>query len=129
MTDQSQTTPTGGATDQPQTPLTGDAIESYFLEMRKVLRQTQRRGTNTDKLASRAREVEELKNKPRPKSARLKSRGRLVDGTRTPAVESEQVSDDEGLGGCKFTLHDCINECRANNPQMVSSTQACCSKR
>lgn len=79
-----------------------DAIESYFLEMRKVLRQTQRRGTNTDKLASRAREVEELKAKARPKSARLKSRGKLVDGTRTPAMESEQVSDDDGLGGCKF---------------------------
>jgi carnitine O-acetyltransferase len=79
-----------------------DAIESYFLEMRKVLRQTQRRGTNTDKLASRAREVEELKAKARPKNNRLKSRGRLVDGTRTPAMESEQVSDDDGLGGCKF---------------------------
>lgn len=81
-----------------------DAIESYFLEMRKVLRQTQRRGTNTDKLASRAREAEELKAKARPKNARLKSRGILVDGTRTPAMESEQVSDDDGLGGCKFAL-------------------------
>ena len=105
-----------------------EAIESYFLEMRKILRQTQRRGTNTDKLASRAREAEELKNKPRPKSARLKSRGRLVDGTRTPAVESEQVSDDEGLGGCKFNPPDGIANYHANNSQMGSSTQACCSK-
>ncbi|KAG9520943.1 acyltransferase ChoActase/COT/CPT, partial [Aureobasidium melanogenum] len=79
-----------------------DAIESYFLEMRKVLRQTQRRGTNTDKLASRAREAEDMKAKARPKNARLKSRGILVDGTRTPALESEQVSDDDGLGGYGF---------------------------
>jgi carnitine O-acetyltransferase len=81
-----------------------DAIESYFLEMRKILRQTQRRGTNTDKLASRAREVEELqpKTKTRPANARLKSRGKPVDGSRTPAMESEQVSDDDGLGGCEF---------------------------
>ncbi|KAH0372836.1 acyltransferase ChoActase/COT/CPT, partial [Aureobasidium melanogenum] len=79
-----------------------DAIESYFLEMRKVLRQTQRRGTNTDKLASRAREAEQMKAKARPKNARMKSRGILVDGSRTPALESEQVSDDDGLGGYGF---------------------------
>lgn len=89
-----------------------DAIESYFLEMRKLLRQTQRRGTSSDKHASRVREAEEK----RPKGTRLKSRGRLVTGEigsgKTPDNESGVASDDE-LGGCKFLPkpavieHDC----------------------
>ncbi|GAB7352986.1 hypothetical protein MBLNU459_g3551t1 [Dothideomycetes sp. NU459] len=78
-----------------------DALEAYFLEIRKLLRQTQRRGTSSDKTASRAREVEEL-IKQRPKGSRLKSRGRLIDGTRTPAAESDIPSDDEELGGYGF---------------------------
>lgn len=78
-----------------------DALESYFLEIRKLLRQTQRRGTNSDKMASRAREAEDM-HKSRPKGNRLKSRGRLIDGTKTPALESEIPSDEEDLGGCKF---------------------------
>lgn len=80
-----------------------DALEAYFLELRRLLKQTQRRGTNTDKQASRAREAEEMEEKKRPKNLRLKSRGRIIDGvgTRTPLVESEMPSDDEDLGGCK----------------------------
>ncbi|USW53114.1 Putative acyltransferase ChoActase/COT/CPT, choline/carnitine acyltransferase [Septoria linicola] len=77
------------------------ALESYFLEIRKLLRQTHRRGTTTDKNASRAREAENL----RPKAGqRLKSRGRAVDGgsaTKTPEAESGVASDDE-LGGYGF---------------------------
>lgn len=84
-----------------------DAIESYFLEMRKLLRQTQRRGTSTDKQASRAREAEERRSKSRPAGARLKSRGRVIDGgqmaTKTPDTESGVASDDE-LGGCEFRM-------------------------
>jgi carnitine O-acetyltransferase len=75
-----------------------DALESYFLEIRKLLRQTKRRGTSADKTASRAREAED-----RPKASRLKSRGRIIltDGkTQTPATEEMTESDDDGLGGC-----------------------------
>ncbi|EME85639.1 uncharacterized protein MYCFIDRAFT_186180 [Pseudocercospora fijiensis CIRAD86] len=53
------------------------ALESYFLEIRRLLRQTYRRGTATDKSASRAREAEDLKPH---RGHRLKSRGRMVDG-------------------------------------------------
>jgi len=78
-----------------------DALESYFLEMRKLLRQTQRRGTSSDKNASRAREAE----KERPKGQRLKSRGRVIKGEvaagQQPEADSNAPSDDE-LGGCKF---------------------------
>ncbi|KAK4550863.1 hypothetical protein LTR36_000443 [Oleoguttula mirabilis] len=78
-----------------------DAIETYFLEIRKQLRQTQRRGTSSDKQASRAREVEET----RPKAQRLKSRGRIIisDNTaqQTRDRESSVASDDE-LGGYGF---------------------------
>lgn len=76
-----------------------DALESYFLEVRKLLRQLKRRGTSADKLASRAREAED-----RPKAARVKTRGRIIlsDGkTQTPATESIAESDDDGLGGCR----------------------------
>jgi carnitine O-acetyltransferase len=79
-----------------------DALESYFLEIRKLLRQTQRRGTSSDKQASRAREAEEK----RPKGTRLKSRGRLVTGeapAKTPE-DSGVTSEDDELGGCKLLL-------------------------
>lgn len=80
-----------------------DALEAYFLEIRKLLRQVKRRGTSSDKTSSRAREVEE-----RPNNNRVKSRGRNIladqgkqSGPLTPQSESMQESDDEGLGGCK----------------------------
>lgn len=84
-----------------------DALESYLLEIRRVLRLTQRRGTSPK--ASRVREA----SATRPKASRLKSRGRIIraqeqgkrtPGTMTPADESAAVSDDEGLGGCKFSI-------------------------
>ncbi|WPH01091.1 Hypothetical protein R9X50_00392600 [Acrodontium crateriforme] len=71
-----------------------DAIESYFLEIRKLLRQTQqRRGASvTDKNASRARDAEkESKN-----SGRLKSRGRAVGGGE--AVSGKIDAEDSGAG-------------------------------
>jgi carnitine O-acetyltransferase len=77
-----------------------DQLESYFLEIRKLLRQLKRRGTSADKTMSRAREAED-----RPKAARVKSRGRLIlpEGkTQTPAEESIAESDDDGLGGYGF---------------------------
>nr|POE53388.1 putative mitochondrial carnitine o-acetyltransferase [Quercus suber] len=68
-----------------------DALESYFLEIRKLLRQTQRKSTGTDKQASRAREAEDL----RPKGSRLKSRGRLVVGG--DATANKSATDDSGI--------------------------------
>lgn len=76
-----------------------DAIEAYFLEIRKLLRQTQRRGTSQDKTASRAREAEESR-----KGGRVKSRGRVITDThggKTPPEESVTGSSDDEMGGCK----------------------------
>jgi len=77
-----------------------DALESYFLEIRKLLRQIKRRGASADKTASRAREAEEH----RPKAGRVKSRGRIIlsDGKSQPETESITESDDDGLGGYGF---------------------------
>ncbi|KAF2129129.1 carnitine acetyl transferas-like protein, partial [Dothidotthia symphoricarpi CBS 119687] len=78
-----------------------DALESYFLEVRKLLRQIKRRGTSADKTASRAREAED-----RPQASRFKSRGRILvaDGTKsqTPAESIVEEDDDDGLGGYGF---------------------------
>merc|ERR1711939_620741 len=83
-----------------------DSLESYLLEIRRVLRLTQRRGTSPK--ASRVREAGATRPKP---ASRLKSRGRVIKahepgkktpGTMTPADESAAVSDDEGLGGYGF---------------------------
>ncbi|KAF4625067.1 hypothetical protein G7Y89_g13105 [Cudoniella acicularis] len=84
-----------------------DAMESYLLEIRRILRSTQRRGASPK--ASRAREA----SANRPKSAsRLKSRGRVIKaatevgkrtpGSMTPVEDSMAGSDDEGLGGYGF---------------------------
>jgi len=84
-----------------------DALESYLLEIRRVLRLTQRRGKSPK--ASRVREA----SATRPAGNRLKSRGRVIKasdagkrspGTLTPVDDSSAASDDEGLGGCKFFL-------------------------
>ncbi|KAK4580332.1 carnitine O-acetyltransferase yat1 [Recurvomyces mirabilis] len=79
-----------------------DALENYFLEIRKLLRQTQRRGTSQDKNASRAREAEDK----RPKGTRLKSRGRIIqevgNSQKTEGDESGVASDDDELGGYGF---------------------------
>jgi carnitine O-acetyltransferase len=92
-----------------------DALESYLLEIRRVLRLTQRRGTSPK--ASRAREA----SATRPAGNRLKSRGRVIKasdagkrtpGTMTPVDDSSAVSDDEGLGGCKFLLMICFESSR-----------------
>ncbi|KAI9792753.1 MAG: hypothetical protein M1835_007664 [Candelina submexicana] len=79
------------------------AIESYLLEIRRVLRQTQR-GTSSDAKTSRAREAE-----ARPNAGnRVKSHGKPISGqggkdTTIPTeAESKAESDDEGLGGYGF---------------------------
>ncbi|KAL6154233.1 carnitine O-acetyltransferase yat1 [Exserohilum turcicum] len=77
-----------------------DALESYFLEIRKLLRQIKRRGTSADKTATRAREAED-----RPLASRVKSRGKIIlgDGAKqqTPSESVADDDDDDGLGGCR----------------------------
>jgi carnitine O-acetyltransferase len=78
-----------------------DALESYFLEIRKLLRATMPHQTNIK--ASRAREAED-----RPSlGLRYKSKGRPISaltGPRSPDIldESKTESDDDGLGGYGF---------------------------
>ncbi|KAI8943750.1 hypothetical protein NX059_001728 [Plenodomus lindquistii] len=79
-----------------------DALESYFLEIRKLLRQIKRRGTSADKTATRAREAES-----RPLADRIKRRGRIILGDaagkqQTPAESIADEEDDDGLGGYGF---------------------------
>ncbi|KAG0648143.1 carnitine O-acetyltransferase [Hyphodiscus hymeniophilus] len=82
-----------------------DALESYLLEIRRVLRSTQRK---TSPNASRVRETSA--NRPQAGS-RMKSRGRVIKaseigrrtpGAMTPVDDSNVTSDDEGLGGYGF---------------------------
>jgi carnitine O-acetyltransferase len=94
-----------------QTKRFANTLESYLLEIRRILRITTRNSTTVKQ--TRAREVESI----RPKAAnRLKSRGRLISGpellktqkstksshgTASPGEESVTLSEDDGLGGCE----------------------------
>ena len=74
-----------------------DAMETYLLEMRRLLRSTQKRAPSS---GSRAREAE----KPQL-DGRGKNMGRVIkaDGKESAAVEEKEASDDDdGLGGCEF---------------------------
>jgi len=82
-----------------------DALESYLIEIRRILRSTQKRRTSPK--ASRVREAS--MSRPKGAGTRLKSRGRAIrampaaKGTLTPQEEeSGQASEDEGLGGYGF---------------------------
>lgn len=92
-----------------------DTLESYLLEIRRILRITNRKSAMSK--ATRAREAEDhVVVKPKPVS-RLKSRGRLITsesfkpnrttsstGTLSPTAESIALSEeDDELGGCKFS--------------------------
>ena len=84
-----------------------DSLESYLLEIRKLLRSTKREGSHAKK--SRAREVDEGFT-----IGRTKSFGRIVRadpaekkafGTQTPLSDSNgELETDDGLGGCTFPL-------------------------
>ena len=71
-----------------------DAMESYLLEIRKLLRSTQRKATSPK--STRAREAEEN----RPDSAGKK--GRAIKGDPKAIVDEKEESDDDGLGGCEY---------------------------
>ncbi|KAF4123609.1 hypothetical protein GMORB2_6310 [Geosmithia morbida] len=97
-----------------------DTLESYLLEIRRMLRITNRKASQAK--TSRAREAEDSNSIVKKNgtsrasnSSRLKSRGRLVTadptrpfrqhsfGTRTPTEESVTLSeDDDELGGYGF---------------------------
>jgi carnitine O-acetyltransferase len=96
-----------------QTKRFANTLESYLLEIRRILRITARPSAAVKQ--TRAREVESI----RPKAAnRLKSRGRLISGpellktqrsrnvthrTASPGEESVALSEDDGLGGCEYS--------------------------
>ena len=77
-----------------------DALESYLLEIRKLLRATSTR--TQDIRASRAREMEESLHT----GSRHQTKGRMINatGTKSPDTleESKTESDDDGLGGCRL---------------------------
>lgn len=78
------------------------ALESYLLEIRKLLRVTQRKPTAS--LASRVRELEEQRFKP----TQTKARGRVIGGDSCQSgnndIDDKLDSEDDALGGCKFTF-------------------------
>ena len=89
-----------------------DTLESYLLEIRRILRITNRKSSTVK--ATRAREAEDAAAKPKAVN-RLKSRGRLITGQDTLRIpgrqpsnagtlsptESTGMSEDDELGGCK----------------------------
>lgn len=81
-----------------------DALESYFLEIRRLLRATQQSGKSPK--ASRAREVE---GRPEVR-AKVKSKGRAIRGEEKPVQITKEESDDDGLGGCKGFSRWCMCE-------------------
>ena len=110
------------------------ALESYLLEIRKLLRITQRKPTVS--LASRVREVEEQRFKP----AQTKVRGRVIRGDScqfgNSEIDDKLDSEDDALGGCKFTSlglevdsqRPVLSYKKIFTFQMDFSTQECCFK-
>ncbi|KAI1388300.1 choline/Carnitine O-acyltransferase [Hypoxylon trugodes] len=89
-----------------------DTLESYLLEIRRILRITNRKSTSLKQ--TRAREIDP-DSKPRNSHHRLKTRGRMITGTeslralarsstgtRSPTEESLMMSEDDELGGYGF---------------------------
>ena len=74
-----------------------DALESYFLELRKLLRATRKAGS-TSKHASRVREAE--------RSEAPGKRGKAVKGQEPKGEngEGEGEDNDDGLGGCECSI-------------------------
>ena len=71
-----------------------DALEAYFLEIRRLLRSTQSRSKSPK--ASRAREVDQ-----RPDVGPKKKSGRVIRGENESVNDAKEESDDDdGLGGC-----------------------------
>lgn len=91
-----------------------DTLESYLLEIRRILRITSR--NHSAPKQTRAREIDRSTHR-KPAANRLKSRGRLITGptaetirsqklgsvagTQSPTDESVTLSEDDELGGCE----------------------------
>lgn len=72
-----------------------DALEAYFLEIRRLLRSTQQKSKSPK--ASRAREVEY-----RDAPAKKQVKGRAVQGEEVSVEDVKgEEEDDDGLGGCE----------------------------
>ncbi|KAF6219884.1 hypothetical protein HO133_003709 [Letharia lupina] len=69
-----------------------DALEGYFLEIRRLLKSTQQKSRSAK--ASRAREVVRPEVVPK--------RGRAIVGEDDPVDDVKEESDDDGLGGYGF---------------------------
>ncbi|RMZ72844.1 carnitine acetyl transferase [Pyrenophora seminiperda CCB06] len=96
-----------------------DALESYFLEIRKLLRRTG--GGAADKNATRAREAEgRLVVKKMKVKAKQPSES-FVGGGDT----EEEEEDDDGLGGCRIApvSSTCSRSCLAAFSPRVSSAE------
>ena len=76
-----------------------DAIESYLLEIRKLLIQTQRKTTSPR--ASRAREQEQRPNL----GSRYKTKGKVIDvkneSKNADTIDDKVESEDDDMGGCE----------------------------
>ena len=88
-----------------------DALEGYFLEIRRLLRSTQQKSRSPR--ASRAREVE------RPEV--VSKRGRAIKGEDGPEDSVKEESDDDGLGGCECIHRNKLEHFANNGMQMASS--------
>lgn len=78
-----------------------DAIDSYFIEVRKLLRQLKRANNQSSPSAGKS-SIRDRQTEDRPTLGRLKSRGRaIVEAKPQDAVQSED-EDDDGLGGYGF---------------------------
>lgn len=107
-----------------------DTLESYLLEIRRILRITGRSATGGTAVpagngkTTRAREIDHhslSKNKGASAANRPKLRGRLItgneviksqrsiNGSMSPTDESLTMSEDDELGGCKFFLSPCFD--------------------
>ncbi len=77
-----------------------DALEAYFLEIRRLLRATQQKSKSPK--ASRAREVEEREGNSHGKK---QVKGRVVGGEEAAGEDAKgEEDDDDGLGGCECPL-------------------------
>lgn len=83
-----------------QTARLMDTLESYLLEIRKLLRATSRKTTSPR--TSRAREMEMISESLENRRGRLvRQDASITRGTETPTTES--MMEDDGMGGCKFS--------------------------
>ena len=91
-----------------------DAIESYFLEIRRLLRITRRAGEGS-KHASKAREAEKVEVVG--KKGRVVGKG--TDGGAQDDGHADEVEDEDGLGGCKCYAFSLPTSALVSGAQML----------